>query len=158
VGSTVYRFRSGWDLPGTPEAVWDAITRPDDWPRWWPAVSSVRVLDPGGPDHVGKVVEYRVRAPLGYHLAVRTRVEEAVVPWRLVARVLGQLEGVGRWEVIPRPGGGVRLDQLWEVGTTRRWMRLLAPVARPAFRWSHDRAARRGGEGLARWLTAHDGA
>lgn len=152
--STVYRFRSGWDLPATPEAVWQAITRPADWPRWWPAVTSVEVVDPGGPDGVGTVVRYRLRAPLGYRLAVQTRVEEVVPGRLLVARVVGQLDGTGRWEILPGPDG-VRLDQLWEVTTTRGWMRRLAPVARPAFRWSHDRAARRGGEGLARWLTAH---
>jgi Polyketide cyclase / dehydrase and lipid transport len=149
---TVYRFLSAWDLPGTtPEAVWAAVSESADWPRWWPAVSSVEVLDPGGPDGVGKEVRYRLRAPLGYRLAVRTRVVEAVPPRLVVARVVGQLDGRGRWDVVP-VGDGVRIDQLWEVSTTRRWMRLVAPVARPAFRWSHDRAARRGGEGLARWL------
>ncbi len=150
--STVYRFSSTWDLLATPEAVWDAITRPTDWPRWWPAVSAVEVLDPGEPVGVGSVVRYRVRAPLGYGLSVRTTVDEAVPPQLLVARVVGHLDGTGRWEIVPG-ADGVRMHQLWEVTTTRRWMRLLAPVARPAFRWSHDRAARRGGEGLARWLT-----
>ncbi len=148
----VYRFDSGWDLPGDPEAVWDAVLRATDWPRWWPAVAAATELDPGGPDGVGKEMRFLVRAPLGYRLAVRTRVEEAVRPRLLVARVVGQLQGTGRWEITARPGGGVHLHQLWEVGTRRRWMRVLTPVARPAFRWSHDRAARRGGEGLARWL------
>ena len=37
----------------------------------------------------------------------------------------------------------------WRVRTTRWWMNLLAPLARPAFRWNHDRLMRAGGRGLA---------
>jgi hypothetical protein len=38
------------------------------------------------------------------------------------------------------------------VATTRRWMSLLAPVARPVFEWNHDWVMARGGEGIARLL------
>ena len=40
----------------------------------------------------------------------------------------------------------------WRVRTTRRWMNVLAPIARPVFRWNHDRLMRAGGRGLARRL------
>jgi hypothetical protein len=41
----------------------------------------------------------------------------------------------------------VRYD--WIVDTTKRWMILLAPVARPLFAWNHHAVMRRGQEGLA---------
>jgi hypothetical protein len=37
----------------------------------------------------------------------------------------------------------------WRVETTRWWMNLLAPIARPVFRWNHDRLMRNGSMGLA---------
>lgn len=147
-----YRFDSHWDVPGTVERAWDAVMRVEEWPRWWPAVEATEVLDPGGADRVGAVVRYVVRAPLGYRLAVRTRVAEVAPPTLVAVRVLGELDGTGRWTLAPRDHG-VRIRQLWEVSTTKPWMRAVAPLARPAFRWSHDRAARRGGEGLAAWLS-----
>jgi hypothetical protein len=40
------------------------------------------------------------------------------------------------------------------VRTNKRWMTLIAPLARPAFEWNHDWVMRNGGEGLARLLGA----
>jgi hypothetical protein len=40
----------------------------------------------------------------------------------------------------------------WNVTTSKRWMNLVAPVARPVFAWNHDVVMRWGGEGLAREL------
>ena len=148
-----YRFDSAWHLPGPLDTAWEAVDRVQDWSRWWPAVRTVEVLDPGGPDGVGRHVRFGLRAPLGYSLAVEIRVVERVPPRVLAADVVGQLTGHGRYELSAEPDGGVRLRQLWEVTPTRWWMRALAPVARPAFRWSHDRAARRGELGLVRYLT-----
>jgi hypothetical protein len=57
------------------------------------------------------------------------------------------MEGTGRWTLAPAEGGTlVRYD--WDIRTTRWWMNLLAPVARPAFQWvCWDGAdAPRGGE------------
>jgi hypothetical protein len=149
---SAYRFASSWHLPGTAQDAWDAVVdRPEAWPSWWPAVKRAEIQDPGTDDGVGRRSCYWLRAPLGYRLAVRTRITEAVPPRVVVVEVIGQLAGTGRWEFVPEPGG-VRVDQLWAVTATRWWMRLLAPIAAPAFRWSHDRAARRGEQGLARWL------
>jgi hypothetical protein len=40
----------------------------------------------------------------------------------------------------------------WRVRSTKPWMNLLAPVARPVFEHNHDVVMRWGGEGLARRL------
>jgi hypothetical protein len=40
----------------------------------------------------------------------------------------------------------------WDVHTTKAWMNLLTPVARPFFKSNHDYVMRNGGEGLAKLL------
>ena len=42
----------------------------------------------------------------------------------------------------------VRYD--WQVATTKAWMRLLAPIARPFFDWNHDVIMEWGRQGLVR--------
>jgi len=42
----------------------------------------------------------------------------------------------------------------WRVRTGRGWMKLLAPIARPLFKWNHDYVMQRGAEALARRLDA----
>jgi hypothetical protein len=42
----------------------------------------------------------------------------------------------------------------WEVRTTKGWMNLLAPIARPIFAWNHAASMRQGDEALAKLLRA----
>jgi hypothetical protein len=51
-------------------------------------------------------------------------------------------------------GGVTAVTYEWSVATTKAWMNLVAPLARPVFAWNHDWVMRRGGEGLARELGA----
>ena len=37
----------------------------------------------------------------------------------------------------------------WNVATTKAWMNLIAPIARPVFEWNHDWVMSRGAEGIA---------
>lgn len=69
----------------------------------------------------------------------------------LEGEATGELEGTGRW-MLTSEDGWTRVRYTWDVRTTRWWMNLLAPVARPAFNWNHDELMREGGESLARRL------
>ena len=40
----------------------------------------------------------------------------------------------------------------WDVATTRPWMKALAPLLAPAFRWNHGQVMAEGGRGLAAHL------
>jgi hypothetical protein len=74
----------------------------------------------------------------------------------LEGRVDGELEGVGCCHFGSHQGlTTVRYD--WQVRTTRPWMNLLAPLARPLFRWNHDAIMHAGGIGLARHLNVRLG-
>jgi hypothetical protein len=63
----------------------------------------------------------------------------------------GELVGSGIWRL--RQVGDVtdvRYD--WEVRTTKFWMNLLAPLARPIFAWNHEGVMQAGEDGLRRIL------
>ena len=42
----------------------------------------------------------------------------------------------------------------WNVSTTKPWMNLLAPIARPLFAWNHDWVMRNGGPASRRCSAA----
>ena len=65
----------------------------------------------------------------------------------------GELSGVGRWRLFEQ-GSVTAVLYEWNVRTTRAWMNLLAPVARPIFAVNHDYVMRNGGHGLAELLGA----
>jgi hypothetical protein len=69
------------------------------------------------------------------------------------AHAFGDLEGTGRWELTQEPAlTHVRYD--WNVRANKAWMNLLGPLLRPAFAWNHTTVMRRGGQDLARHLSA----
>jgi hypothetical protein len=74
-------------------------------------------------------------------------------PHLLEGDATGELAGVGRWRLFEE-GGLTAVVYDWNVGTTRAWMNLLAPLAKPAFKGNHDYVMRNGGRGLAELLGA----
>ena len=60
----------------------------------------------------------------------------------------------GVFSALSGQGGVTAALYEWNVQTTRAWMNLLAPVARPIFAVNHDYVMRNGGQGLARLLGA----
>jgi hypothetical protein len=63
----------------------------------------------------------------------------------------GALAGTGHWRLFEQ-NGITAVTYEWDVRTTKRWMNLIAPLARPVFAYNHDVVMRWGGEGLARRL------
>ena len=49
-------------------------------------------------------------------------------------------------------GRGTHARYTWRVELTRPWMRVMAPMLAPVFRWNHNGVMRAGAEGLARHL------
>lgn len=65
----------------------------------------------------------------------------------------GDLEGTGRW-LFSSEGAVSVVRYEWQVRSTRWWMNLIAPLARPLFIRNHARLMAQGAAGLARWLDA----
>jgi Polyketide cyclase / dehydrase and lipid transport len=148
-----YHFVSRWRIQAPIERVWEEIFHAERWPSWWKYVDRVDELERGAADGVGRRQYLLFRTRLPYKVGFEVRATRVQPPSALEADATGELEGTGRWMLTPDDGGTlVRYN--WDVRTTRWWMNLLAPVARPAFRWNHDELMREGGESLARRLGA----
>jgi uncharacterized protein YndB with AHSA1/START domain len=148
-----YHFVSRWRIQAPIERVWEEIFHAERWPSWWKYVDRVDELERGAADGVGRRQHLLFKTRLPYKVGFEVRATRVQPPSTLEADATGELEGTGRWMLTPDDGGTlVRYN--WDVRTTRWWMSLLAPVARPAFRWNHDELMREGGESLARRLGA----
>ncbi|WP_320774161.1 SRPBCC family protein [Streptomyces sp. CRN 30] len=140
-----YRFRSLWALPAPVPAVYRALERIEDYPRWWPQVREVTRTD----DTSGTV---RIRSLLPYDLVQtmrqRRRDEAAGV---LEVALDGDIAGWARWTVVPLGTGALaRYDQ--EVDVRKPLLRRLAVPGRPLFRVNHRLMMRAGRRGLAAHL------
>jgi hypothetical protein len=142
---TIWRFRSPL------EPVWETIYRSEEWPAWWRGVERVEPVEPGGADGVGALRRYTWRSRLPYRLAFEMRLTRVEPLSLLEGQAVGELSGTGRWR-LAHEGGVTRVRYDWNVRTTRPWMNLLAPLARPVFRWNHDVVMDWGADGLARKL------
>ena len=146
-----YHFVSTWRLQAPIEQVWEELFHAERWPSWWKYVDRVDNLDPGAADGVGRRQYLLFRTRLPYKLGFEVRVTRVQPPSTLEAEASGELEGRGRW-TLTREDGGTLVRYNWDVQTTKRWMNLLGPVARPAFVWNHDQLMREGARGwLAGW-------
>jgi uncharacterized protein YndB with AHSA1/START domain len=148
-----YAFVTIWRVDAPPERVYEEIRASDRWPEWWPGVEKVEEVVPGDRDGVGNVRRYTWKSKLPYKLVFEMRTTRVEPPSLLEGEAVGELDGTGLWTLRAIPEGTeVRYD--WRVKTTKAWMNLLAPIARPVFRWNHDVVMGWGGEGLARRLGA----
>ena len=146
-----YRFLTTWLLEADREAVWEAIYDSERWPEWWRGVERVIEMKPGDEAGVGQLARYTWRSKLPYELEfemLTTRVER---PHLLEGKASGELAGTGRWLFFAEPSTTAVIYE-WNVRTTKAWMNLLAPIARPVFAWNHDWVMGNGGEGIARLL------
>ena len=78
-------------------------------------------------------------------------IARVVPPRELELRAEGELAGSGRW-LLDQQGDTTTVRYLWDVRTTKPWMNLTAPVARPLFTWNSKGVMLEAGQGLARFL------
>jgi uncharacterized protein YndB with AHSA1/START domain len=146
-----YEFLTTWLLESPREPVWEAIYDQASWPQWWRGVEEADEVRGGQENGVGTVSRLVWKSLLPYRVefeVTTTRVEHLQL---LEADAVGELSGVGRWRFYEQDGITAVLYE-WNVATSKAWMNLLAPVARPVFEWNHDWVMARGGEGIARLL------
>jgi len=146
-----YSFLTTWLLESPREPVWEAIYAQEHWPRWWRGVEAADEVRPGDGNRVGAVSRMVWRGPLPYRVEFEVTATRVEHPHLMEADAVGDLTGVGRWRLYERDDATAVLFE-WNVATAKAWMNLVAPVAHPAFKWSHDWLMARGGEGIARHL------
>jgi uncharacterized protein YndB with AHSA1/START domain len=150
-GSAHFDLVSHWSVPAPVDRVWSALTDPESWPRWWPYVRSVQTLRRGAADGLGAVrrIEWATRLP--YTVLIEVEAVEVVRHERLRGRSRGHLQGEGLW-LLRADGAGTHVTYLWRVELRKPWMRALAPLLAPVFRWNHKGLMQAGGAGLTRFL------
>jgi hypothetical protein len=106
----------------------------------------------GGHDQqVGTRVRYVIKGRLPMRLAFEATITRVDPPREAELRAEGELAGTGRW-LLNQQGDITTVRYLWDVHTTRPWMNLVAPVARPLFTWNSKGVMLQAGQGLARHL------
>jgi uncharacterized protein YndB with AHSA1/START domain len=143
-----YDFLTTWVLEAPRERVWEAIWESERWPEWWRGVERVVRLEPGDERGLGQRSRLTWRSRLPYELDFEVRTTRVERPHLLEGEATGELAGLGRWRLFAEDSATAVVYE-WQVGTKRRWMNALAPLARPAFAWNHDWVMRNGGRGLA---------
>jgi len=146
-----YAFLTTWLLDSPREPVWEAIYDQKRWPEWWRGVEEVEERDGGDGGGVGAVARMVWKSLLPYRVEFEITTTQVERPHLLQADAVGELSGVGRWRLYEQ-GGVTAVLYEWNVATSKPWMNLLAPVARPIFEWNHDWVMARGGEGIAALL------
>lgn len=146
-----YQFVSTWRLTAPVTDVFEALAQPDDWYAGWRWFARTEPLTDGDAYGIGGRVRCVVRSPLPYSLTFEIERVAAEPSSRLDERVVGDLEGEGRWELAD-VNGHTLVCHTWTVRTTKLWMNALAPVARPGFVWAHRVVMRDGARALSAGL------
>jgi uncharacterized protein YndB with AHSA1/START domain len=146
-----YAFLTTWLLESPRERVWEAIYAQERWPEWWRGVEVADEIHHGDGNRVGAVSRMVWRSLLPYRVEFEVTTTRVERPHLMEGRAVGELEGIGRWRLFEDEGVTAVVYE-WDVATTKAWMNLVAPVARPVFEWNHDWVMKRGAEGLAALL------
>ena len=144
-----YRFLTTWLLEASRRDAWEVLQDPLRWPEWWRGVEEAEELVPGGENGVGSVSRLVWRSLLPYRIEFEVTTKVVEKPHLMEGHAVGELTGTGRWRLFEGHGVTAVLYE-WNVSTTKAWMNLLAPLARPIFEWNHNWVMARGGEGIAR--------
>jgi uncharacterized protein YndB with AHSA1/START domain len=148
-----YHFLTTYQIEAPIQQVWQAFRDFDRYPTWSKGIFHAQQLKLGHADDVGDKIRYKVKGRLPFTLAFDATLTQVDPPRVLELQARGDLEGVGRW-TLSQDGTITTAQYTWDVRSTKRWMNLLAPLARPLFEWNHDGVMRDAGHGLARYLGA----
>jgi hypothetical protein len=107
----------------------------------------------GDQSGVGSIQRYTWKSKLPYRLSFDMETNRIEPPLLLEGIATGELQSRGLWQ-LSTEGRETIVRYDWKVETTKRWMNLLAPLARPLFEWNHNVVMSWGAKGLAQRLGA----
>jgi hypothetical protein len=146
-----YEFVTIWHVDAPIERVWNEIYHSSEWPTWWKGVERVSEIRQGDATGVGSIHRYTWKSKLPYRLSFDMENIRIDPPVLLEGIAMGELQGRGLWQLSAN-GSETLVRYDWRVETTKRWMNLLSPIARPLFEWNHNVVMSWGAQGLAKRL------
>ena len=146
-----YRFITNWEFDYNIEIIWDELTHPETWPCWWKYVENTTLVKSGDQDGVGSIWRYDWTSRLPYSLSFEIETIKINKSNYIEGISRGDLEGSGKW-FLDNDLSMTRVKYEWTVETSKFWMRLFAPIARPLFEWNHDEVMKHGEIGLKSYL------
>jgi hypothetical protein len=147
-----YEFVTIWHFDAPIEHVWDEIKHSERWNEWWKGVLRVVELKEGDADGLGSIRRSTWKSALPYTLEFDSEIIRIEHLKLIEARAFGELDGGGLWQFFPEENDATRVQYDWKVKTTKPWMNLIAPLARPFFRWNHNVIMGWGEDGLRKRL------
>jgi hypothetical protein len=137
-----------WLVEGSIEEVADILLEAERLPEWWPEVYlSARVIDPGGPDGLGRTVDLHTRGWLPYTLRWQARLVESRRPHGWMVEATGDLVGRGVWRLEQR-GELAAVSYDWRVRVEKPLLKAFTPILAPVYAANHRWAMARGLAGL----------
>jgi hypothetical protein len=150
-----YHFVTTWLIPATPEEISAVLGDAEGLARWWPSVYlDVRVVEPGAPDGVGRVVALYTKGWLPYTLHWRFRVTSVDSPRGFSLDADGDFLGRGVWTFTARraeddPAGPLtEVTYDWRVSAEKGLLKHLSFLMRPVFAANHRWAMANGERSL----------
>jgi carbon monoxide dehydrogenase subunit G len=132
----VIEYRRAYEFAATPQELWDAIERVDQFEAMWPWLEEFRLE--GASLTTGSVLYGVVAPPLPYRMRIRIVLTRCEPLTEIEAVIHGDLEGSARMEMRPN-GGGTAVEVAWKVEMMQQPMRLAFRLGRPLLQWGHDR-------------------
>lgn len=140
-----------WHIPAPLSLVWDAIVDTDNWPGWWQYVIRVEQLSPGMETGLYNIRRYHWETCLPYQLTIDLCIT-CLVPYRRIeTSVTGDLKGQGSC-LLSSQNDYTVIHYQWNVCLNKFWMKLIAPLAYPIFKWNHQRVMKQGELSLINYL------
>lgn len=151
-------WASEWRIPAPTDAVWEALSHPEQWPEWWPYVARVEKLARDDTGRRGEKYRFVWRTRLPYCVRFDSETFRIQRPNLIAARATGRLRALGVWRLSAEdtrdPRAPVtRVEYEWRIHAVSGWMRLTAPLLAPVFKWNHDAVMAAGQIGLQRYLS-----
>jgi uncharacterized membrane protein len=148
----LYEFVTIWRFDAPIEQVWAVIEDSENWSEWWKGVLSVEQIKHGDENGIGSIHRSTWKSALPYKLEFDTELIKLEHLKTIEAKAFGELEGVGLWTFTAINDNETLVRYDWKVRTTKRWMKIFSPIAKPFFKWNHDVIMNWGSEGLAKKL------
>ena len=138
-----YHILSRWRVKAGVEEVYDIVSQPLEYPRWWPSVYlSSKEIAPGSPDAAGRRVMFRTKGLLPWTLSWESSFTEAVPPHRIVMETAGDFTGRGVWTFV-QDGDFADITFDWTLAVTSP-LRYLSKALRPVVVANHEWAMEQG--------------